>query len=234
MRNQTIGTLFDGQEWLAEPVNPKGWLAGPADFDPTASSELGSPVVQQDDISIEDGVVRRADGGRNGRTAGRSARRTARVRHLRRVRTDSQRSGDAVAGAGATGVRRRSVGRVAGLAGAGSALPTQQDVDTVGLGGMPVEASAEGYQLGRWSRLALTITALSAIVVVVVTLTAGSSASVMVDVTVAPGDTLWSIAERSAPDRDPRDVIEEIRQLNDLQGGMLPIGVVLRVPADAN
>ena len=55
----------------------------------------------------------------------------------------------------------------------------------------------------------------------------------MVDVTVAPGDTLWSIASQAAPDRDPRDVIEEIRQLNDMPGDVLPIGVVLRVPADA-
>ena len=88
--------------------------------------------------------------------------------------------------------------------------------------------------MGRWARLALTVTALAAIAVVIVSLTAGSAPQAMVDVTVVPGDTLWSIAAEAAPDRDPRDVIEEIRQLNDMQGGVLPIGVVLRVPASAD
>ena len=87
--------------------------------------------------------------------------------------------------------------------------------------------------MGRWARLALTVTVLAAIVVVVVSLTTGSAQRAMVDVTVAPGDTLWSIAAQAAPDRDPRDVIDEIRQLNDMRGGVLPIGVVLRVPASA-
>ena len=96
---------------------------------------------------------------------------------------------------------------------------------------MTVESTPEGYRLGRWARLALTVTALAAIAVVVVSLTAGPAPRSMVDVTVVPGDTLWSIAAEAAPDRDPRDVIEEIRQLNDMQGGVLPIGVVLRVPA---
>ena len=87
--------------------------------------------------------------------------------------------------------------------------------------------------MGRWARLTLTVTVLAAIVVVVVTLTAGSAPQAMVDVTVAPGDTLWSIATQAAPDRDPRDVIDDIRRLNDMPGDVLPIGVVLRVPAAA-
>ncbi|HEY6748895.1 MAG TPA: LysM peptidoglycan-binding domain-containing protein [Mycobacteriales bacterium] len=35
-------------------------------------------------------------------------------------------------------------------------------------------------------------------------------------VVVAPGDTLWSIAERVAPQRDPRTVITQLRKLNNL------------------
>ena len=85
--------------------------------------------------------------------------------------------------------------------------------------------------MGRWARLTLTLTALTAVAVVTLSLTAGSGSTAMVDVTVAPGDTLWSIAARAAPDRDPRGVIDEIRQLNDLPGTVLPVGVVLRVPS---
>jgi Tfp pilus assembly protein FimV len=39
---------------------------------------------------------------------------------------------------------------------------------------------------------------------------------------VQPGDTLWSIAERIAPDRDPRPVVDALRRANggpDLQAG---------------
>jgi LysM repeat protein len=88
----------------------------------------------------------------------------------------------------------------------------------------------EGYRLGRWARLMLTATVLAAAVVVGVALLTTSPPATLVDVTVAPGDTLWSIANAAAPDRDPRVVIEEIRQLNDVPGDTLPIGVVLRVP----
>lgn len=95
----------------------------------------------------------------------------------------------------------------------------------------PIPAVTEdGYRVGRWSRLALTVTVLAAAVVIAVALAAGSAAPQMVDVTVAPGDTLWSIAGEAAPDRDPRAVIEEIKALNDVTGGVLPVGVVLRVP----
>jgi LysM repeat protein len=43
-------------------------------------------------------------------------------------------------------------------------------------------------------------------------------------VTVRPGDTLWSIAERVAPGTDPRAEVAELRRLNGLAG---PDGVRL-------
>lgn len=104
----------------------------------------------------------------------------------------------------------------------------------------PVAVSArhdddpDGYRMGRWARLALTVTVLAAVLVLTVTLTAGSAPSRLIDVTVGPGDTLWSIAAVAAPDRDPRAVIDEIRDLNDLPDNVLPIGVVLRVPSSAD
>jgi LysM repeat protein len=91
--------------------------------------------------------------------------------------------------------------------------------------------TVDGYRIGRWARLALTVTVLTAIVVLTLTVTAGSASSTLVDVTVGPGDTLWSIAATAAPDRDPRAVIDEIRQLNTVPDDVLPVGVVLRVPA---
>ena len=61
-------------------------------------------------------------------------------------------------------------------------------------------------------------------------MTAGSAPTALVDVTVAPGDTLWSIAGEAAPDRDPREVIEEIRHLNDVPGDVCRWASCLRVP----
>ena len=215
---QTIAGRFDGQDWLAEPVDPTGWLAGPAV--PGRDSVNGSnddgaaglPVGQQDATATPDVEGQRADGGRDGRARARSARRAGRVRHLRRVRTEGLRA-EVVR---VDPERSELVAKVSAVA-ARSA----------------VEPRTEGYQMGRWARLALTMTALAAVVVVVVSMTAGSAPQALVDVTVTPGDTLWSIAGQAAPDRDPRDVIEEIRQLNDMTGDELPIGVVLRVPTDA-
>jgi nucleoid-associated protein YgaU len=50
-------------------------------------------------------------------------------------------------------------------------------------------------------------------------------------VTVEQGDSLWVIAQRLAPERDPRDVIHEIRELNGLGGNLIQPGQVLLVPS---
>ena len=50
-------------------------------------------------------------------------------------------------------------------------------------------------------------------------------------VTVAPGETLWSIAERVAPASDPRVVVAEIRRLNGMGTGELRAGQVLLLRA---
>ena len=47
-------------------------------------------------------------------------------------------------------------------------------------------------------------------------------------VLVRPDDTLWSIATRIAPDRDPRAVVAELERRNDLTGPILQVGQVLR------
>lgn len=49
-------------------------------------------------------------------------------------------------------------------------------------------------------------------------------------VTVAPGDTLWSIASRVAPGTDPRAEVAALQQRNRLTGVGLVPGQLLRVP----
>jgi Tfp pilus assembly protein FimV len=46
---------------------------------------------------------------------------------------------------------------------------------------------------------------------------------------VEPGDTLWSIARRAAPGRDPRPVVDGLIEANDLRGG-LQAGQELSIP----
>lgn len=50
-------------------------------------------------------------------------------------------------------------------------------------------------------------------------------------VVVQPGDTLWGLAQAAAPGRDPRPVVDQIRELNDLPGGALTAGQLLVLPA---
>ena len=64
--------------------------------------------------------------------------------------------------------------------------------------------------------------------------TAGGSprAQEVVAYTVAPGETLWSIAASvAAPTEDVRDVIAELEDLNGLTGAGLQAGQQLLVPA---
>ena len=52
-------------------------------------------------------------------------------------------------------------------------------------------------------------------------------------VTVESGDSLWTLAQRVAPDNDPRDVVAQIRDLNDLSGAELVPGQQLVLPVAA-
>lgn len=53
--------------------------------------------------------------------------------------------------------------------------------------------------------------------------TAGST------IIVQPGDTLWSIASRVEPNRDPRRVVDQLRQLNHLTSVSLSAGQTLKL-----
>jgi len=52
------------------------------------------------------------------------------------------------------------------------------------------------------------------------------------EITVAPGDTLWNIAKRLSPSRDPRYVVYQIRKENALSSADIFPGQVLRFPAE--
>jgi LysM repeat protein len=52
-----------------------------------------------------------------------------------------------------------------------------------------------------------------------------------VSVTVQPGESLWAIAGAVAPERDPRDVVAEIVELNNLAAPRVIPGQQLFVPS---
>jgi hypothetical protein len=49
-------------------------------------------------------------------------------------------------------------------------------------------------------------------------------------VTVQPGDTLWTVAERVAPHTDPRLIVAQIQSANHLRSPQLLTGMQLVVP----
>jgi LysM repeat protein len=51
-------------------------------------------------------------------------------------------------------------------------------------------------------------------------------------VVVQPHDTLWSIATRTAPRRDPYAAVAELQRLNDLSGYVVHPGDTLVLPRD--
>lgn len=95
------------------------------------------------------------------------------------------------------------------------------------------DAIAPPLRLTRRGTAALgALTALaSALLVWVAWLSAPAathSPSAPATVTVQSGDTLWSIAGRVAPDRDPRAEVARLQQVNHLDGVNLAAGQVLR------
>ena len=196
MRTQTTTDLSDGPEWVAQPVDPTGWLIAPK------ANGAGAPGIPATRERWQR-AFRRAEDREATRGREPSGRRAARVRRR-------------------SGPHARTLSPEAGQ---------DEGLDPASTEVTAVDGAKEGYRLGRWARLALTVIVLTAAVVVVLTATAGSPPPASVDVTVGPGDTLWSIATDAAPDRDPRAVIEELKQLNNLPDQVLAIGVVLRVPA---
>ncbi len=95
-------------------------------------------------------------------------------------------------------------------------------------------------RLTRRGRLLVTGLTLLVLVVAAVLLSGGVRATAGTDhaapvtaerVTVAPGETLWQIAERVAPGTDPRDTVALILDLNGLQTAQVQAGTALLLPS---
>ena len=96
-----------------------------------------------------------------------------------------------------------------------------------------------GIRLNRRGRLARTFVVLSLAVVLasVFGLKAGAGTTdavgaptSFIEVTVAPGDTLWSLAARMADGADVRAMVDEISTVNSLASAELQAGQKVRIP----
>jgi hypothetical protein len=98
-------------------------------------------------------------------------------------------------------------------------------------------AAGSGVRLTRRGRAAVVLLMLLVLVVGGFTLGRASSQAAgpqvsrpLPTVTVAPGETLWQIAARVAPQADRRALVAQIETLNHLSGGHVVAGMQLRLP----
>jgi LysM repeat protein len=98
-------------------------------------------------------------------------------------------------------------------------------------------AGARGaLRLTRRGRLVVLLLLLTVGAVLSLAVTSSGAASSTAEqvpvqyVTVAPGDTLWSIAGEVAPGTDRRDTVAEIVELNALDGSTVQAGQRIAVP----
>jgi len=101
------------------------------------------------------------------------------------------------------------------------------------------QTNPPGVHLTRRGRLARTLLVLSLAVVLAsafgLSAGAGTSDSVgaptsFIEVTVTPGDTLWSLATRMAGGEDVRAMVDEIASVNALASADLQAGQKVRIP----
>ena len=103
-----------------------------------------------------------------------------------------------------------------------------------------VSRSPAPARLTRRGRLLLTLLTLVLLVGTAVLATGSGSAvagllggpdpAAIQQVRVRPGETLWAIAERTAPGVDPRDTVAQIMDLNALTTSAVQAGQVLLLP----
>ena len=60
-----------------------------------------------------------------------------------------------------------------------------------------------------------------------------NDSAVVQQTTVQAGESLWTVARRIAPANDPREVIAQLRRLNDLSSSDLRVGQQLLLPVPA-
>lgn len=94
----------------------------------------------------------------------------------------------------------------------------------------------------RGRRLLAVLACMPAVVALSIAIVSGGGALASADsaapagtfaqITVMPGQTLWSIAQVVAPGADPRDVVDAIVRLNALPSGSLAAGQRLSLPVE--
>lgn len=102
-------------------------------------------------------------------------------------------------------------------------------------------ASSGGLRLTRRGRVLLVVLALAVITALMIVFGSGTAATSdagditgTTNVTVQPGETLWSIAGEANPGGDIRDTMDDIVKLNSLvDGETLQMGTKLAVPVYA-
>jgi LysM repeat protein len=92
------------------------------------------------------------------------------------------------------------------------------------------EVDRREFRVGRWTRLVSTLSVLAAGAILGVVLLSSGGSEVIGQVTVTPGDTLWSIAQQADPGADTRAVVDRIKDLNGLGSDAITAGAVLQVP----
>ena len=122
--------------------------------------------------------------------------------------------------------RRLTLGTLAALALLfGLVAGMAADTATGGAAAVPARAGVGADQAGAGADVAPGESAASGSLSVV------PMSTEVATVTVLPGDTLWSIATRTYPDADPREVVVAFRAANGDQLRTLDIGEQLVVPA---
>lgn len=94
----------------------------------------------------------------------------------------------------------------------------------------------------RGRRVLATLAALPAVVAIAIAVLSGGGAiasssssapaGTFEEITVLPGETLWSIAQDVAPAEDPRDVVDAISRLNALESSAVAAGQRLSIPVE--
>lgn len=95
----------------------------------------------------------------------------------------------------------------------------------------PAGSSADGYRMGRWARLSMTLVVTAAILVAALLLAFRPVTVPTRFVTVQAGDTLASIVGRDLVGTDRAEAIALVESLNGLDGPAVEVGTVLRIPA---
>lgn len=82
------------------------------------------------------------------------------------------------------------------------------------------------------ARLLVLLAAVGAVFFLLTSVSAGTPPGPSADHAVRPGESLWEIAaEHAAPGSDLRVVVDEIIELNQLEGGDIQAGQRILVPA---